>query len=140
MRRIVLRGRSISRGKAEGEALVSSTPISFFGGIDPTTGQIIEKSHKLKGTSVKGKILVFPTGKGSTVGSWTLYQLSKNGVAPKAIINIEAETVIAVGAIIGNIPLVDRLERNPLQIIETGDYVKVDGDKGIVEIIKATKR
>ncbi|MGZ4850526.1 MAG: DUF126 domain-containing protein, partial [Candidatus Bathyarchaeia archaeon] len=103
-----LKGRLISKGKGEGIALVTSQPISFYGGVDPNTGVIIEKEHELQGQSVKGKILVFPTGKGSTVGSYTLYRMKKNGTAPAGMINRECETVVAVGAIISEIPCVDK--------------------------------
>lgn len=118
-----LKGRLISKGKGEGEALVTSMPISFYGGVDPNTGVVIEKGHELQGQSVKGKILVFPTGKGSTVGSYTLYRMKKNGTAPAAIINRECETVVAVGAIISEIPCVDKVDTSK---IKTGDNVQVE--------------
>ncbi|MCK5022795.1 MAG: DUF126 domain-containing protein, partial [Candidatus Aenigmarchaeota archaeon] len=94
-----MKGRSISPGKAEGEAIVSSEPIGFYGGIDIETGNVIEKGHELEGQSVKDKILVFPNGKGSTVGSYVIYGMHKNGVGPKAIINKETETIVATGVI-----------------------------------------
>jgi uncharacterized protein len=118
-----LKGRIIYKGKAQGEALVTSMPISFYGGVDPNTGVVIEKGHELNGVSVKGKILVFPQGKGSTVGSYTLYRLKKNGVAPAAMINKETETIVAVGAIISEIPFVDKID---VSKIKTGDKVKVE--------------
>jgi predicted aconitase with swiveling domain len=120
-----LKGRIISKGKAQEEALVTSMPISFYGGVDPNTGEVIEKGHELQGKSVKGKILVFPTGKGSTVGSYTLYRLKKNGMAPAGMINKECETVVAVGAIISEIPCVDKID---ISQIKTGDTVRIDGD------------
>ncbi|MGA3291273.1 MAG: DUF126 domain-containing protein [Candidatus Bathyarchaeia archaeon] len=120
-----LKGRSISKGKAQGEALVTSQPISFYGGVDPNTGIIIEKGHELQGQSVKGKILVFPTGKGSTVGSYTLYRMKKNGTAPAGMINKECETVVAVGAIISEIPCVDKVDTSK---IKTGDKVRIEND------------
>ena len=104
-----LKGRVIYKGKAEGEALVTEMPISFYGGVDPNTGVVIEKGHQLNGQSIKGKILVFPQGKGSTVGSYTLYRMKKNGTAPAAMINKETETIVAVGAIISEIPFVDKV-------------------------------
>ena len=88
-----LKGRIIYKGKAEGEALTTTQPISFYGGVDPNTGVVIEKGHELQGQSVKGKILVFPQGKGSTVGSYTLYRLKKNGAAPAGMVNRECETI-----------------------------------------------
>ncbi len=120
-----LKGRLISKGKAEGEALVTSMPISFYGGVDPNTGVVIEKGHELQGVSVKDKILVFPTGKGSTVGSYTLYRMKKNKTAPAAIINKECETVVAVGAIISEIPCVDKIE---ISKISNGNRVKVENE------------
>jgi uncharacterized protein len=120
-----LKGRIISKGKAQEEALVTSQPISFYGGVDPNTGEVIEKGHELQGKSVKGKILVFPTGKGSTVGSYTLYRLKKNGAAPAGIINRECETVVAVGAIISEIPCVDKIN---ISKIKTGDLIRIEND------------
>jgi len=120
-----LKGRLISKGKGEGEALVTSQPISFYGGVDPNTGVVIEKGHELQGQSVKGKILVFPTGKGSTVGSYTLYRMKKNGTAPAGMINKECETVVAVGAIISEIPCVDKVD---ISKIKTGDKVHIEND------------
>jgi len=120
-----LKGRIIYRGKAEGEALVTSMPISFYGGVDPNTGVILEKGHELEGQSVKDKILVFPQGKGSTVGSYTLYRMKKNNTAPAAMINKETETIVAVGAIISEIPFVDKID---LSKIKKGDTVKVENE------------
>lgn len=126
-----LHGRSIYRGEASGEALVSRMGISFFGGIDPETGVVVEKGHELEGQSVSGKILVFPSGKGSTVGSYTLYRMKRSGKAPAAIINAECETITAVGCIISEIPCVDRIA---IGQIRSGQKVKVDGSLGTVEI------
>lgn len=120
-----LKGRIIYKGKAEAEALVTSMPISFYGGVDPNNGVVIEKGHELNGQSVKGKILVFPQGKGSTVGSYTLYRLKKNNAAPAGMINRECETIIAVGAIISEIPCVDKVE---IGKIKTGSKVKIENE------------
>jgi predicted aconitase with swiveling domain len=125
-----LKGRIIHRGKGEGEALVTSQPISFYGGVDPTTGEILEKGHELQGKSVKGKVLVFPTGKGSTVGSYTLYRLKKNGMAPAGIVNRECDTVVAVGAIISEIPCVDKID---ISRLKTGDHVQIENGMVIVK-------
>ncbi len=133
---IKLKGRTISRGCARGEVLLSIDPISFLGSVDPKTGVIIEENHALEGKSIQGKVLVFPHGKGSTVGSYVMYQLKKNGVAPSAIINLETEPIVAVGAIISEIPLVDMLERNPYEVLNNGDFVVVNGSKGYIELIK----
>ncbi|HWQ45009.1 MAG TPA: DUF126 domain-containing protein [Methanosarcina barkeri] len=136
MVRIKLKGRTISRGCAKGEVLLSRDPISFLGSVDPKTGVIIEENHVLTGKSIKDKVLIFPHGKGSTVGSYVLYQLKKNGAAPAAIINLETEPIVAVGAIISEIPLVDMLEKNPYEVLNNGDLVLVNGSKGYIELIK----
>lgn len=133
---IKLKGRTISRGRAEGEVLLSRDPISFLGSVDPKTGMIIEEKHALAGKSIKGKVLVFPHGKGSTVGSYVMYQLKKNGTAPAAIVNLETEPIVAVGAIISEIPLVDKLDRNPYEVLNNGDLVLVNGSEGYIELIK----
>jgi predicted aconitase with swiveling domain len=125
-----LQGRSICPGIAEGEALVSAMGISFFGGVDPESGVVVEKGHDLEGRSVAGKILVFPTGKGSTVGSYTLYRLSKAGKAPRAILNAECEPITAVGCILAGIPCVDQI---PIEQIGNGERVRVNGKDGRVE-------
>ena len=127
-----MKGRMISPGKARGEALVSRAPIGFYGGIDPKTGIVIEKGHELEGKCVKDKILVFPQGKGSTVGSYVIYGLKKNGVAPAAIVNRETETIVATGVILAGIPCVDRID---IDRIKTGDRLIVDADNASVEIV-----
>ena len=126
-----LHGRTIYKGTAQGETLVTSMGISFFGGVDPDTGVIVETGHELEGQSISGKVLVFPTGKGSTVGSYTLYRLKKNGLAPAAIINAQCETITAVGAIIAEIPCVDQI---PIDQLTTGLSVRVDGEAGTVDL------
>jgi hypothetical protein len=131
---MLLKGRAVSRGKATGQALVSKESISFLGGVDPKTGAVIEKGHALYGKNVKGRVLIFPNGKGSTVGSYVIYQLKKNGVAPAAIVNVRSEPIVAVGAIISDIPMVDSLERDPVEAIKDGDAVTVDGTAGTVEV------
>ncbi len=127
--------RSISRGVAQGRVLISHDAISFLGNVDPKTGIVVEQEHDLYGKSIKNRVLVFPHGKGSTVGSYVLYQLSKNGVAPSAMINIESEPIVAVGAIISDIPLVDRLETDPYEVLKNGTLVKIDSQTGYVEVL-----
>lgn len=134
--KMILRGRKVVGGSAEGEAFVTKEPISFLGGINPDNGTVVEKGHEAEGQRITGKVFVFPQGKGSTSSPYIIYAMSKRKTAPIAMINVVSEPIIAVGAYIGTIPLVDRLDRNPLEAISTGDYVKVDGDNGIVEIIK----
>ena len=127
--------RSISRGVAQGRVLISHDAISFLGNVDPKTGVVVEQDHDLYGISIKDRVLVFPHGKGSTVGSYVLYQLSKNGVAPSAMINIESEPIVAVGAIISDIPLVDRMETDPYEVLKNDTLVKIDGQTGYVEVL-----
>jgi len=131
-----INGRVISKGRAEGEALVSNEAISFLGEVDTKTGVVTNPKHQLFKKSIAGKILVFPRGRGSTVGSYAMYQLKKNGNAPKAIVNEEAEVIVAVGAIISEIPMVDKLERKGFRLIKNGSKVVVDGNKGVVEVLK----
>ena len=120
-----LQGRVIKAGRAEGIALVSHEPVGFLGGVDPDTGVVIESSHPLEGQSIAGRILIFPTGKGSTVGSYTMYRLANNGLAPAGIICAESEPIVAVGAIISEIPMVDNI---PLDEILDGDrIIMMDG-------------
>jgi len=134
--KIILKGRKIIGGVAEGEAVVTRQPISFLGGVNPDQGVVVEKGHELEGQSITNKIFIFPHGKGSTAGPYIIYAMTKRKTAPAAMINLEAEPIIAVGAAMGNIPLVDRLDQNPLEVISSGDFVRVDGDQGVVEVIK----
>jgi predicted aconitase with swiveling domain len=128
-----MKGRAINPGRAEGEAIVSSEPVGFYGNIDPKTGIVIEKGHPLEGQCIKGKVFVFPCGKGSTVGPYVIYGLKANGVAPAAIINKETETIVATGVILADIPCIDGID---IAKIKTGDRVAVEiGEKdGTVEI------
>lgn len=129
----ILKGRKIVGGIAEGEALVTKEPISFMGSIDPKTGYVIERGHEIEGQCLKGKVLVFPSAKGSTGGSYMLYDVVKNGVGPVGIINVEAEPVVVIGAIVADLPMVDRID---ITEIETGDHVIIDGNQGIVKVEK----
>ena len=130
-----IKAKPVTGGMAEGEAIVSQMAISFTGGMDPDTGVIREPGHELEGQSVAGKILVFPTGKGSTTGSWQYYAAFKRGNAPKGIINVKAEGVVAVSAIITGTPMIHQLEDDPLECISTGDFVRINADEGYIEII-----
>ena len=128
-----MKGRIISPGKCEGRAIVTKEPIGFYGGIDPKTGIIIEKNHPLEGKSIKNKILVFPCGKGSTVGSYVIYGLKKNYVSPLGIINEETETIVATGVILAGIPCIDKID---ISKIKDNDLILLDADEGSVKIIK----
>ena len=125
-----LRGRVIKAGTAEGIALVSLQPVGFLGGVDPETGIVVEVGHPLEGKCVAGRVLVFPTGKGSTVGSYTLYRMARASTGPAAIVNAESEAVVAVGAILSDIPMVDQVD---ITRIQTGDRVRVAGESVTVD-------
>ncbi len=128
-----LHGRQIFGGVAQGQALVTGMGISFFGGVDPDSGIVVEKGHELEGQSIQGKVLVFPSGKGSTVGSYTLYRLKHSGMAPAAIINASCETITAVGCIIAEIPCVDQID---IRQLSSQMRIRVDGESGTVEIVE----
>ena len=119
----VFEGRVIHAGCAHGQALVSAEPLSLLGGIDPETGRVVDPRHPLAGQDVGGRVLIFPTGKGSTVGSYVLYQLARNGHAPAAIINARCEAIVAVGAIISRIPTVDEID---ITKIANGAWVSIE--------------
>jgi predicted aconitase with swiveling domain len=110
--------------------LVSPEPIGFLGGVDPETGVVIERGHALQGSCITGRVLVFPTGKGSTVGSYTLYRLARNHKGPAAMVVERSEAIVAVGAIISDIPMVDQVD---VSQIHNGDYVVVEGGTVTVE-------
>jgi len=122
-------GRKIYTGTVQGQALVTHMGISFFGGVDPETGIVVEKGHELQGQCISGKILVFPSGKGSTVGSYTLYRLKQAGKAPAAIINSECETITAVGCIIAEIPCIDQVD---IRQILNDQLVQVDNEEVMI--------
>lgn len=126
-----MKGRNISPGRVEAEAMVSSEPIGFYGGVEINTGFVIDEGHPLEDRCVKDKILVFPFGKGSTVGSYVIYGLVKNGVGPAGIINEETETIVATGAILAGIPCIDKID---ISNIKDGDELVLDADSGLVKI------
>ncbi|MEM2952818.1 MAG: DUF126 domain-containing protein [Candidatus Bathyarchaeia archaeon] len=132
-RQIILKGRGIVEGFCKAEALVSTKPISFLGDIDPKTGKVIGKNLDIYGECVTDKVLCFPHGHGSTVGSYVLYSLAKNKLAPKAIVNEKADPVIVVGVVIANIPMIDQININQIKM---GEIVEVDAHKGLIKILK----
>ncbi|MFB6069898.1 MAG: DUF126 domain-containing protein [Halanaeroarchaeum sp.] len=129
-----LKGRTIAEGTAEGRVLRSTEPISFYGAVDIETGAFVEEGHQLEGENVADAVLVFPRGKGSTVGSYVLYGLAKRNNAPAAIVNAETETIVATGAILGEIPCVDGVE---VASLSDGDRVRVDAEAGTVTVIES---
>jgi predicted aconitase with swiveling domain len=137
---VVLRGRKVAGGCAEGEALVTHQTISGWGGVNPMTGTVVETRHELRGVSFKDKVLVFPGAKGSSGWSVVFHFARLAGMAPKAMVFNEMTTKVALGAVVMRCPSVTGLDRDPLEVIETGDWVKVDADKGVVEVRKAAQR
>ena len=133
---IVLRGRKVVGGCAEGEALVTKETISGWGGIDPMTGTVIETHHELCGVSFRDRVLVFPGAKGSSGWSNAFHMTRLAGTAPKAMVFNRMNTKIALGAVVTHAPSVTDLDQDPLAVVETGDWVRVDGDRGIVEVTK----
>ena len=131
---IVLRGKGVGKDKAEGEALVSQKPISFFGDIDVNSGTILDPGSEIKGNNIRGKILVFPTERGSTGGPYNFYLLKRAGHGPRAVINVTANSTTVIAAIISDTPMVYQLDANPLEVIKTRDYVVVDSEKGTVVV------
>lgn len=126
--------RKISKGHAKGEVLITKDPLSFLGGVDPHTGVVIEKGHELYGEKISDKILVIPSGKGSTVGSYVIFQMERSKTAPQAIISIKAEPIIATGAIMAGIPMVHQPEINVLNILKNGDIVEVNADEETIKL------
>lgn len=135
-KKIILNGRKIVGGCVEGEALVTRDTISGWGGINPVNGNIIELRHELYGQSFKDKILVFPGAKGSSGWSTFFHTARLAGTAPKAMLFNVMTTKMALGAVVTHAPAMTDFDQDPIEVIETGDWVKVDADNGIVEITK----
>jgi uncharacterized protein len=133
---IILRGRKVVGGVAEGEALVTRETISGWGGINERDGTIIERRHELRGQSFKGKVLVFPGAKGSSGYSAYFHMARLNGAAPVAMIITRMTTKAALGAVVARAPAITDLDQDPVSVICTGDWVKVDADNGIVEVTR----
>lgn len=134
--KFVLKGRKIVTGKASGEAIVTKEAISFNGGVDNTTGIVTEPGHELEGQNIAGKVLVFRTGKGSTGGSYKIYDMVSRGIAPVAFVQVTSEGITTIGAIIGNIPVVAGLDQDPTTAIRNGDFVELDADAGTVAVTR----
>jgi predicted aconitase with swiveling domain len=133
---IVLKGRRVVGGRVGGEALVTRQTISGWGGVNPMKGTVIETHHELRGQTFKDKVLVFPGAKGSSGWSVAFHLARLAGTAPKALVFNEMTTKVALGAVVMRVPAVTDLDRDPLELIATGDWVVVDGDAGTVEIHK----
>jgi predicted aconitase with swiveling domain len=138
--RLVLKGRKIVKGSASGEAVVTKQAISFGGGVDSVTGVVTESGHELEGVNIAGKILIFLSGKGSTGGSYKIYDMVSRGTAPLAFIQVAPEAVTTVGAIIGKIPVIADLDRDPTLAICSGDFIEMDADAGIVTVTRKSPK
>jgi predicted aconitase with swiveling domain len=136
MTQVVLKGRKVVGGVTEGEALVTNQAISTWGGVNAVKGIITERRHELRGQSFKDKILVFPSAKGSSGWSTVAQVIRMAGQSPKAMIVRDINSLTAIGAVVMRVPTVTDLDQDPTEVIATGDWVKIDGDRGIVEIIK----
>jgi hypothetical protein len=139
MKKIVLKGRRVVGGSTEGEALVTKQNISTWGGVNAVQGIITERRHELRGKSFKDKILVFPAAKGSSGWSTVAQVMRLAGQAPKAMVIREISSLTGIGAVVMHVPTITDLDQDPTQVIETGDWVKVDGDRGVVEVRKNEK-
>jgi predicted aconitase with swiveling domain len=136
MKVVRVHGDRIVGGVAEGEALVTRERISGWGGIDPRTGTVIETRHELCGQSFKDRVLVFPGAKGSSGWSAMFHMARLTGTAPKAMIFTLMNTKMALGAVVTHVPTMTRLDQDPFEVIETGDWVRVDADNGVLEVYK----
>ena len=132
----IINCRKISKGISSGEVIMTRDSLSFLGGVNPDNGEIIDSKHELFGKNIKNKILVIPSGKGSTVGSYVLYQMAKNLTAPSAVIALEAEPIIATGAIMAGIPMVDHPEADIFDLLHDGEIVEVNADEGYLKIVE----
>lgn len=135
-----LKGKCLNPGIAEGEALVTSIPISFFGEIDASSGKITSPRHEHYGKSITGKIFVVPTGKGSSGGPNVVYSMKLHGTLPVGMIVGKNEPTLAAGILTGNIPAVTNLDQDPTMVIKTGDYVKIDATNGIVMVVSRNSK
>ncbi len=131
----MFKGKGIVKGSFRGKALVARKPISFLGGVDTSTGTIIERGHELRGEALAERALILPHGKGSTVGSYVLYSLAKRGLAPKAIVTVKTDLMILTGCVISGIPLLSEVPKEVLYVVKSGDVVEVDAHRGILRLI-----
>jgi len=134
--KFILTGRKIVTGKASGEAIVTKEAISFNGGVDNMTGIVTEPGHELEGQNIAGKVLVFLTGKGSTGGSYKIYDMVSRGTAPVAFVQVASEGITTIGAIISDLPVIASLDQDPTAVIRSGDFVEMDADAGTVVVTR----
>ena len=135
---IIIRGRKVVPGVAEGEALVTTEPISGWGGVDPRTGTVVEVRHQLRGQSFAGKVLVFPGAKGSSGWSAQFHLARVMGTAPAAWLFNQMTAKVALGTVVSHAPAMTDFDIDPLTVIRTGDWVRVDADAGVVTITRSS--
>jgi len=129
-------GKSIKKlGIIEGEALVTTDLVAFWGGTDWETGDIVEAGHEAKGKNMTGKILVFPAGKGGAGDTFGWYYLYRSGKAPVALLCNRPQNTTLAGALLTDTPMLYAFEEEVEKVIKTGDRVRVDSDKGTVEVL-----
>lgn len=133
---VVIKCRGVVKGQAEGEALVAPTTLSFWGEVDPISGTVIASGHPLEGESLGGKVLVVESTKGSSATPLVIGLARREGNAPVAFVNVNVDALAVLGCVVNEIPMVAELERDPFEIIETGDHVRVDADNGTITITK----
>ena len=131
----MFKGKGIVKGSFRGEALVTHEPISFLGGVDPSTGVVVERGHELRGKTLAERALILPHGKGSTVGSYVLYSLAKRGLAPRAIVTVKTDLMVLTGCVIGGIPLLSEVPEEVLDVVRSGDLVEIDAHRGVLRLI-----
>jgi len=129
-----IKGRGVVKGRAEGEALVADATLSFWGEVDPVTGRVIAVGHPLEGESLRGRVLIIRSTKGSSATPMILNLAKLEGNAPAAFVNVEVDSLAALGCIVNEIPMITDLERDPFETIETGDHVIVDADAGVLRV------
>lgn len=132
----MIKGRVLCGADAEGEAMVFKVPFSFIGDVDPKSGEITMADHPLKGTNLKGKVLVTTTGHGGTIAPYMAYQAQKNNCNPIAILCNHADSLTLECAIVMGIPIIDGFDSDITEILKTGDRVVVNGKEGLVKIVE----
>lgn len=139
--REIVKGRGVTPGYGEGKALISKKPFMFAHGVEPRTGEIIDIRSDLLKENIKGKVLIFPFGKGSTTGSAWFLETIRQGNGPSAVINVETESIIASAIVMARllygitIPLVDRLERDISEMVTKDTFIQVNGNTGEIRIV-----
>ena len=133
---VVLRGHPGVGPDVEGEALVCADDFSARYDVNRRTGVVSRITHALYGVSLVGKVCVFRTAKGGMATAWALLDMRERGVAPAALIFQAANPIMVQGAVLAGVPLLDRLEPDPLTLLRTGDLVRVRPGAGIVELLR----